>query len=255
MNQIDLSNQYDVLKNLDMTTSRCFVIHSNRLPDDKSVLAFGIPEGDPTYWPDTAVGVRNNAGVMEFRHAGEGWQIMGSGGSGSGHVQNTDEGTTSPSFIIHDSSSLYGDPVAATAVLVMGSSLTGGTFFESAIGVRNNHGVMEYRNNGENWTPMGSGSGGDGHLQNTDTSTTSAEFIIAGPVDPPVESLYLAFGRRAIGDSNRDNNIGFRNFHGTMEYRNDGGTWSPVGAATPPPPPVSTIDFITRAEYIHPFLM
>jgi len=255
MNQIDLSNQYDVLKNLDMTTQRCFVIHSNRASYDKSVLAFGIPEGDPTYWPDTAVGIRNNAGVMEFRHAGEGWQIMGNGGSGgSSHQQNTDTGTTSTSFVINDSTNLFGDPSAIESVLVMGSALIGSTLFNSAIGIRNNHGVMEYRNAGFNWAPIGTGTSVPTHVQNTDIGTDSIFFTLNRLNLPFVTTL--AFNEVTVGVDKVEYSIGIRNFHGTMEYRNDGGLWTPIGSAViPPPPAIDTIQFITRAEYIHPFLV
>jgi len=253
MNQIDLSNQYDVLKNLDMTTQRCFIVHSNRASYDKSVLAFGVPEGDPTYWPDTAVGIRNNAGTMEFRHAGTGWQIMGSGGGGTGsdHQQNTDTGTDSPYFILNDTD-LYGDPLGAACVFVMGSSAIGGPFQEAAIGFRNNHGILEYRNYNTNWMPVGAGGGGTTHMQNTDIGTSSIFFTINRDNLPfPVT---LAFNEVPQGVDKTEWSIGIRNFHGTMEYRNDGGTWTPIGSSIAPPP-IDAIQFITRAEYIHPFLM
>jgi len=254
MNQIDLSNQYDVLKNLDMTTQRCFIVHSNRQSYDTSVLAFGIPEGDPTYWPDTAVGIRNHAGVMEFRHAGTGWQVLGTGGSGGEtHQQNTDTGTTSPSFVIYDSVNLFSDPLTTEAVLVMGSAGIGVPLFNGAVGIRNNHGVIEFRNNGANWIPIGSGSG-TGHVQNTDTGTDSIFFTLNRLNLPFVTTL--AFNEVPVGVDKVEYSIGIRNFHGTMEYRNDGGLWTPIGSAViPPPPAIDTIQFITRAEYIHPFLV
>lgn len=88
-NRIDLGDEHDVQKSLDMTDAQWFIIHSGRTTEDKSILAFGIPEGDPTYWPDTMVGIRRNAGIMEYRNAGEDWAGIGSG-SGSGESFDED---------------------------------------------------------------------------------------------------------------------------------------------------------------------
>ena len=70
----DLSNADDFLLNMQMTNKKVFIVHSIRTTGDKSVLAFGIPTGEPTDWEETALGIRyNELGRIQSRNDGEAW--------------------------------------------------------------------------------------------------------------------------------------------------------------------------------------